>query len=311
MAIIPPPLAPGDLVGIAAPAGFLPELERYHQGCSIIREMGFEIFEPEKRWPGYGYLADSDEMRLTELHRLWANPDIKAIITLRGGYGSLRILQHLDLTLPARYPKLFIGFSDITVLHNHLYHRTGLVCLHGPGLATLTISDQQSLERLYHCLRGDLLRTMREPVEIVRAGKPATGPLLGGNLSSLVTMLGTPWFPDLQGAVLLLEDINEPLYRLDRLLTQLHLSGSLNGVSGIILGRFCGDETDPLEQLRTEEFVWARVAELTHSQGMPIWGNFPVGHCRKNLTMPLGVVCTMNSAEANLHFLNNGHGRKR
>ncbi len=306
MAIIPPPLAPGDLVGIAAPAGFLQERERYHQGCSIIREMGFEIFEPDKRWPGYGYLADSDEMRLKELHRLWANPDIKAIITLRGGYGSLRILQHLDLTLPARYPKLFIGFSDITVLHNHLCHRTGLACLHGPGLATLTISDQRSLERLYHCLRGDLLRTMREPVEIVRAGEPATGPLLGGNLSSLVTMLGTPWFPDLRGAVLLLEDINEPLYRLDRLLTQLHLSGSLNGVSGIILGKFCGDETDPLEQLRTEEFVWARVAELTRSLDMPIWGGFPVGHCRKNLTMPLGIVCTMNSAEASLHFLNSG-----
>lgn len=308
MAVPPPSLAPGDLIGVAAPAGFLQESERYHQGCSIIREMGFEIFEPDKQWPGHGYLADSDEKRLQELHQLWANPDIKAIIALRGGYGSLRILQGIDIPLLAKYPKLFIGFSDITVLHNYFYDSIGLMSLHGPGLATLTDSDQQSLDRLYHCLRGGWHKSMKERIEIVRGTEPATGPLLGGNLSSLVTMLGTPWFPDLSGAVLMLEDINEPLYRLDRLLTQLQLSGSLNELNGIILGQFCNDQTDPVEKLRTGEFVWQRVAELTRSQNIPIWGNFPVGHCRKNLTLPIGAVCTMDSGDGSLHFANDEYG---
>lgn len=308
MAVFPPPLSPGDLVGVAAPAGYLQEEARYHLGCSIIREMGFDIFESEKQWPGYGYLADSDEQRLNEIHQLWVNPDIKAIITLRGGYGSLRILQGLDLSLPAKYPKLFIGFSDITVLHNHFYDKTGLVCLHGPGLATLSISDQQSLDRLYHCLRGDWHRSLKENIEIVRDAEPATGPLLGGNLSSLVTMLGTPWFPDLRGAVLLLEDINEPFYRIDRLLTQLQLSGALNKINGIILGQFCDEKTDPVEKLRINEFVWNRTRELTHPLHIPIWGNFPVGHCRTNLTLPLGAVCKMDSGNGNLLFSNHKSG---
>lgn len=304
MSIIPPSLSPGDLVGVAAPAGFLQDPKRYDTGCQIIKKMGFEIFEPEKKWPGYGYLADTDTARIKELHQLWAHPEVKAIVTLRGGYGSLRILQDLDLSLIARNPKLFIGFSDITVLHNHFYDKAGLICLHGPGLATLTMCDQPSLERLFHCLCGNWHRSLNENIEIVRDGQPATGPLLGGNLSSLVTMLGTPWFPDLSGSILLLEDINEPLYKIDRLLTQLWHSDSLCHVHGIILGQFCDDKVEPVDKLRTNEFVWQRIAELTQPIKIPIWGNFPVGHCRKNLTLPLGAHCTMDSKDGCLYFSN-------
>lgn len=308
MRIIPPALSPGDLIGVAAPAGYLQESERYHEGCRIIRDMGFEIFEPDKRWPGYGYLADSDEKRLAELHRLWANPDLKAIITLRGGYGSLRILQGLDLDLLTKYPKLFVGFSDITVLHNYFFDKTGLVCLHGPGLATLALSDRPSLERLYHCLRGTWHLSMKEDFEIVRGADPTAGPLLGGNLSSLVTLLGTPWFPDLSGSILLLEDINEPYYRIDRLLTQLQLSGALDRINGLVLGQFCGDDTDQIEKMRINEFVWNRSLELTHSSHVPIWGNFPVGHCSTNLTLPIGAACTMNSTDGIMYFSDDEYG---
>lgn len=302
MTIIPLPLYPGDLIGVAAPAGYLDQHEKYHQGCALIRSMGFEIYEENKTWPGYGYLADTDEARLEELHQLWRNPEIKAVFSLRGGFGSLRLLAKLDTGLIKKNPKLFIGFSDITILHNHIASRTGLVCLHGPGLASLSSCDQATQERLYHCLRGDCLRAFQEKIEIVGPARSATGPLLGGNLSSLTTMLGTPWFPDLKGAILLLEDVNEPLYRLDRLLTHLWLSGKVDSINGIVLGQFSDDDTDPVEQLRRNEFVWARVVELTKNSPVPVWGNFPVGHCRRNLTVPLGARCTMDGETGFLRF---------
>ena len=303
MTTLPPPLKAGDYIGVAAPAGYLAEHERFHQGCRLIQDMGFEIFEPEKRWPGYGYLADTDEGRVKELHRLWLQPEVKAIFSLRGGFGSLRLLENLDLDVILAQPKLFIGFSDITVLHNHIVDKTSMMCLHGPGLASLVNCDQTTQERLFHCLKGNWDRNLKENIEIVRAGAPATGILLGGNLSSLVTLLGTPWFPRMNRSILLLEDINEPLYRLDRLLTQLWLSGHMNEIHGVLLGQFSEDSTQPIEQQRRNEFVWTRVAELTESKQVPIWGNLPIGHCRKNLTVPLGIPATMDSDTGILHFI--------
>ena len=299
---LPPPLSAGDFVGVAAPAGYLSEHERYHQGCEILTQMGFQIYESEKRWPGHGYLADTDEARIEEFHRLWGNPQVKAIFALRGGFGCLRLLEYLDLELLRAHPKIFVGFSDITVLHNHIFDSTGIICLHGPGLATLNSSDQASRERLYHCLRGDWNQRLRERIEIVRSADSVSGTLLGGNLSSLVTLLGTPWFPRLAGSILLLEDVNEPFYRLDRLLTQLWKSTEVDEVHGVILGQFCDDVVEPIEKMRRNEFVWARVAELTSSRPVPIWGNFPIGHCRKNLTVPLGAPAAMNSDTGILSF---------
>lgn len=298
----PAALRPGDLIGVAAPAGYLQRHERFHQGRLILEEMGFEVYEPEKTWPGHGYLADSDKARIAELHRLWSNPEINAIIALRGGFGSLRLLQEIDISLIIKRPKLFVGFSDITVLHSVFCNEAGMVCLHGPGLASLPDCDQLSRERLYHCLRGNWHRTLKENIELIRGGDPVTGTLLGGNLASLNTLLGTRWFPDLKGAVLLLEDINEPLYRLDRMLTQLWLSGAIDSVSGLILGQFADDTVDAIERQRRNEFVWSRVQELTSGTSIPIWGNFPVGHCQRNLTMPLGAVCRMDNREGRLDF---------
>ena len=306
MALIPPPLEPGDCIGVIAPAGYLSEPEFYHQGCEILRDMGFTIYEPDKSWPGWGYLADRDEARLAELHRMFAEPEVKAIFALRGGFGSLRLLGKIDLALIQNNPKLFFGFSDITILHNHLFDRTGLICMHGPGLASLCRCEEDSLDRLYQCLRGNWQKTLTEPVEHVRScesvGDITEGPLLGGNLASLATLLGTPWFPDLTRAVLLLEDVNEPLYRLDRLLSQLWFSGATADISAIILGQFGDEDTGELEQLRRHEFVWNRVRELTAAREVPIWGNFPVGHTRKNLTLPIGAWCRMDHDKGCIHF---------
>ena len=151
MTVLPPSLSAGDTIGVAAPAGYLTEYDRYLAGCEVIREMGFEVFEPEKRWPGYGYLADTDKARIEELHALWTNPEVKAVFAFRGGFGCLRLLSHLDLEVVRSQPKLLVGFSDITVLHNYIIDATGTICLHGPGLASLTENDRVSRQRLYHC----------------------------------------------------------------------------------------------------------------------------------------------------------------
>lgn len=303
MKCFPTPLKPGDLIGIAAPAGCLEQQERFFQGRSIIEEMGFALDEPEKTWPGYGYLADQDQARAAELHRLWVNPEIKAIVALRGGFGSLRLLPLLDMALIKKHQKLFVGFSDITVLLTVFFDKARHICLHGPGLTSLSQCDQLSRERFYHCLKGEWHRSLDEDIVVVRGGDPVSGPLLGGNLASLATMLGTRWFPDLSGAVLLLEDVNEPLYRLDRLLTQLWLSGAFDSISGLILGQFSDEQTNPVERQRRHEFVWNRAAELTSKTSIPIWGDFPVGHGRRNLTIPIGVDCRMDNRKGRLDFL--------
>jgi muramoyltetrapeptide carboxypeptidase len=293
---IPPPLQTGDTVAIIAPAGGLVDTDRFRHGCSVLSEMGFEIAVPDRYWPGSGYLADTDEARAQEMIRVWRDPRVKALIALRGGFGSLRLLDRLDFGLFARQPKMLLGFSDISILLNLVFQRSGLLCLHGPVVTSLPASDPDSRERLYQCLIGNWHRCLDERVEIIRTGEPVSGPLLGGNLSSLVSLLGTPWSLDFSGAVLFLEDVNEPAYRLDRAFTQLARSGQLQRAAGIILGDFSIDREDNSGRQRARhEFVWSRVCELTAGAGIPIWGNFPVGHGPSNLTLPIGAPVTMDS----------------
>jgi muramoyltetrapeptide carboxypeptidase len=304
MQIVPPPLIPGDAIAVIAPAGLPADRKKFHIGCAIIEEMGFKIINQEKQWPGFDFFSDRDECRLRELHQTWADPEVKAIIALRGGFGSLRLAGAIDYSVMRENPKLFIGFSDISILLNLIYLHTGLIGLHGPVLTSLGNCDKHTIERLYHCLTGKWYNSLQERVEIIRGGPVVKGRLLGGNLCSLLTMFGTPVEPQLSGAVLLLEEVNEPLYRLDRLLTQLHLSGKLDDVAGIILGDFSGkDDSKSTEGHRRKEFVWKRVCELTTSSQVPVWGDFPAGHCQKNMTLPVGAQVLMDSSSRSLSFI--------
>ena len=303
MDLYPAPLKPGDTIGVIAPAGSLADLQSYDSGCKILSEMGYTIANYPQKWPGYGYLADSDENRADELHRVFSDPGVQAIIALRGGFGSLRILDFIDFSVIRNNPKIFLGFSDITILQTCFQQQAGLICLHGPVASSLAASDRPSLERLAQCLRGNWYQSMREDVEILRGGPNTGGRLCGGNLSSLVTLLGTRWAPQFNGGILFLEDINEPPYRLDRLFTQLKLSSIFASINGIILGDF--DQTsdpDINASLRQREFVWHRVLELTEEFDIPIWGNFPAGHGARNITLPLGLHALMDSGTGILSF---------
>ncbi len=305
--LIPQGLKKGDCIGIAAPAGQIFDTEKFQQGIAVLREMGFCPVFPRELWPGdTKYLADSDKERAKELMQLFADNTIKAIIAARGGYGCLRLLPYLDFTSIRRHPKMFFGFSDITVLLHQLYARSGCLCFHGPVVTSLSRLDKTARSHFFHAISGKPLAPFRpEKLEVLREGYAATGRLLGGNLCSLLTMLGTQYVPDLTGCILFLEEINEPLYKIDRMLTQLALTGTLKNISGLILGDFSlqNHNDDPLAKLRYTEHIWQRVLEVTKHSSFPIWGNFPIGHITANMTLPFGGQATMDQQTAMLHTL--------
>ena len=298
MPIIPDPLKRGDKIGIVAPAGNLNHTHNFTESCHIIQDMGFKLVFDRTVWPGSGYLADSDHARLEEFHRIWTNPEIKAVFALRGGFGSLRIISQIDFSLPRKNPKLFLGFSDITILLNHLYQRANLACVHGPVFGSLPLCDRKTIDELYNTLTGSFEHTEIEPLTVFRNGPSVSGKLIGGNLCSMVTMLGTGYFPDLADHILFLEDINEPPYRLDRMLTQLALAGAFNDVRAVLVGDFTfGKTSDGETETDLSGFVCSRLCELISDRTIPIWKNLPVGHSQRNIPVYIGRTVEMVGGE--------------
>lgn len=300
----PLPLKKGDTIAIIAPAGQLKELPPFTRGVKILEEMGFQTRFPRILWPGVDYLSDSDKNRGLEFNKCIADPEVKGLIMMRGGYGCLRMINQIDLKLVTHNPKVIVGFSDITILQNFLYEQTGLISFHGPVVNSLHDATKSSLEKLYHCLIGNW-HAVAAPrnIEVLQAGPSSFGPLIGGNLSSLVTLLGTPFDFSWDDKIVFLEDIDEPLYRIDRLLTQLFLAGKLKNISGLILGDFSVTAfQDEIEKIRYKERVWTRILEICRDTNFPIWANFPIGHCRQNITLPLGATVLMDREKTSLVF---------
>jgi len=296
--VLPPLFRRGDTLGLIAPGGSCQEKD-FRQGLQILEGFDLKVKIPNGLQQQNDYLAGSDRHRLNIIHEMWRDPEVKALMAVRGGFGSLRLLPGLDYNLIRSKPKTLIGFSDLTALHAAIIKKTGLITIHGPMLTTLANSSQQSLASLNQCL------CLRQPeaikpaqLEIIKKGT-GRGRLLGGNLTTLNHLLGTPYEPHWHGALLLIEDVGEAPYRIDRLLTHLHLAGCLAQLSGLILGTFnnCGNE----------EFIWQRVEELCASYSFPIWANFPSGHGHDNLALPLGVDATMDSSQGSLSFNNPCH----
>ena len=299
--ILPPWLKRGDTIGLVCPAGPVRDVVRLQAGIACIEQMGFKVQICGPAQPQDSYLAASDSERAANLHRLWSDERIKAIIAMRGGFGCLRLVDLLDWQLFARTPKWLVGFSDITLLLHGLLSRSNVVSVHGPVISSLAASDEASQHALFALLTGSFEERIKcKGVEILRGGE-GRGRLIGGNLTTLVHALATPWDQNWEGAIVLFEDTNEPLYRLDRLLTQLALSGKLQRLSGLILGEFdVGGDT--LANLRLQEAVWLRVMELV-GPGFPVWGNFPIGHRQRNLALPLGMEVMMDSGSGTLQLL--------
>jgi muramoyltetrapeptide carboxypeptidase len=289
------PLKKGDTIGIVAPAGPVRKEADFSAGLKLITDMGFKTRYHSDILRHHGYLAGSDQERLAELHDLWRDPEVRAILPVRGGYGCLRLLPDLDFALIRRQPKMLIGFSDLTVLLSAIRRHTGLVTFHGPMLTTLARSDRDSQEAFFTLLTGRPRPELKiKGLEILKGGQ-ARGRLLPGNLTSLVHLLGTPWEPEWQDAIVVLEDIGEAPYRIDRLLTHLSAAGRLDRIAGLILGDF--------DQCGEQEAIWQRALDLLAHRAIPIWAGFPCGHGSRNQILPVGIEVQLNSSSGTFSIL--------
>ena len=301
--LLPARLQPGDTVAVIHPAGPIRKSASFEKGLHILREFGLQVRDNHPPDSGPEYLAAADEDRLRELHTLWSDREVKALIAARGGYGCLRIIAKLNLDFFRAYPKWLIGFSDLTVLLNGISTSTGLVTLHGPMVTSLARTDAESIHRFREQLAGTFKPYERiSGLEILRRGT-GQGRLVGGNLTTLIHLMGTSWLPQVHGNILFLEDTAEPPYKLDRMLTQLACAGLLENLAGLILGNFDPGHDDQLAMIRLNEQVWNRVLELVPKADYPIWGGFPAGHQSGNLPLPIGMDAVMDSTGGTLSLL--------
>ncbi|MBV6824114.1 LD-carboxypeptidase [Pseudomonas sp. PD9R] len=291
-----PALASEGLIGVIAPAG--PATLDTHKAVRWMRARGYGL----KVFPGVyekeGYLAGSDDVRLDDLHAAFADSEVDAIICLRGGYGTPRLLDRIDFELLRNNAKPFIGYSDITALHLAISRYAGFVTFHGPLLnADLLGSRQQPTESsFFNMLRGQLkagsvlAHPVAYPLTTIEPGI-AHGRLLGGNLSIIAATMGTPYEIDAEGVILFIEDINEPLYRIDRLLTHLRLAGTLHKLRGVLVGDVAGVDAPALERLLKQTFGPLRI---------PVLSGWRSGHCDPNLTLPMGALVRLDAGNKEL-----------
>jgi muramoyltetrapeptide carboxypeptidase len=293
VSIKPPRLAPGDFIGVLAPAGPVAE-EEIQPGIEAFESLGFHVLPSPNLLRREGYLAGSDDLRLHDFHTMFGDDRVKAIICARGGYGSLRLFDRIDFDLIKRHPKILVGYSDITSLLLAVYRRANLVTLHGPVLKDITRNRGRNLELLVRLLTSDELITLRfNAAKPIREGS-ASGRLIGGNLSLLTHLLGTPFMPSLKGALLFIEERGEAPYRIDRMLTQLRLSGLLDKCAGLMIGTFeeCGEVSD----------VTSLIEERLSDLPVPIMIGLPVGHGEENLAMPIGVKAVLDTSRMTLRL---------
>ncbi|WP_189936607.1 S66 peptidase family protein [Streptomyces sulfonofaciens] len=290
----PARLRPGARVAVVAPSGPVPA-DRLEAGLDVLRGWHLDPVVGSHVLAGhsaFGYLAGTDAERAADLQRAWCDPSVEAVLCARGGYGAQRMVDLLDWdALRAAGPKVFLGFSDITALHEAFATRMGLATLHGPMVAG---ADFVKSTRAQDHLRVTLFAP--RTALTVRRGRVlvpgrATGVTLGGCLSLLAAGLGTPDArPSARGGVLLLEDVGEEVYRLDRYLTQLLRAGWLDGVAAVVLGSW--EECGPKDELA------ALLADRLGGLGVPVVADLGFGHCEDALTMPLGVSAELVADDA-------------
>lgn len=280
----------GDLIGVIAPAGPV-DPQRLAAVPGLYEAQGWRARIYPSCAQRCDYLAGDDDTRLADLHAALADPEVAAIHCIRGGYGSMRILDRIDTALVRRAAKLLVGYSDITALHA-LWAQQGLASLHAPMPASdlLLPGREADREAFFALLRNGLVagQTLAPTLDTTTASlcRPgvAEGPLVGGNLSLVAALLGTPWAWDARGAILFLEDINEEPYRVDRLLTQLRLAGVLDAAAGFVLGSFT-EEASPLGLLD----------EMLGGLRKPVLAGWPSGHGTPNRPLPMGLRVRMDA----------------
>ncbi len=287
---LPPPLSPGAKVALVAPSGPLRDEQDLTRALQATRSMGWEPVVGEYVLERAGYLAGTDAHRVDDLNRFARDDSIDGIWCIRGGYGAGRLLDAIDYDAWRRHPKTLIGYSDITALHCAIGRRADLVTFHGP---TARGAAQEESAHSLRCAvtTRDGQYFCRTPAMVALRPGRARGRLVGGNLAVLTSIMGTPYAPEFDGGILVLEDVNESVYRIDRMLTQLRLARALDRLAGLVFGAFTDIPPEPSDEQRSLEDLLAEFADRT---GVPCVSNFPMGHIGFQWTIPLGAVAELD-----------------
>ena len=306
----PAVLKPGDTVGMITPSTYVSDPDRIAAAVRTVEYFGLRMKMGRNVRKQTGYVGGTIAQRVSDVHDMFRDPEVKAVFTIRGGYGSAQLLDDIDYDLIRQNPKIFLGFSDITAMHLAIHQKTGLVTFHGPvTLSKFTGYTQEHFRRamfdpkpigsLSNPPPSDPLR----PVHTLRTVKPgkARGPLIGGNLSLIASLMGTPYEIDTRGKILFIEDVGEQPYSIDRMLTQLRLSGKLKNAAGIIFGE-CEDcrRSDYKPSFDATFSLGEVVDNILGELQIPVLSGLTIGHTDDQLTLPLGVMATLDADKGEL-----------
>ena len=299
--IRPDRLKKGDTIGVVAPAG-PPDSEKLMQAIPFFEKMGLRVELGKNIKEVRGYLAGTDEQRLEDFHAMIADKKVKAIIFARGGYGTGRLVDQIDYDLIKRNPKIIWGYSDITYFHTAIRQKTDLITFHGPMLASDIAKDEfdEFTAQLFQQLFEPTHLSYCERITPLKEYAPgiAQGQLVGGNLSLLVSTLGTPYEIDTKDKIVLLEDIGEEPYRIDSMLNQLKLAGKLSDAAGIIIGDFAEAKSTLKLSLTMEQVFKDYFMDFIG----PVISGFKIGHCLPNFSVPLGSTAKLSTKDKTLEI---------
>ncbi|HEY8297038.1 MAG TPA: LD-carboxypeptidase [Candidatus Baltobacteraceae bacterium] len=299
--IRPPALHPGDIVALISPAGPLADEAELVRACEAVRSLGFEPRPGRNAARRDGYLAGSDDERARDFNEAARDPQVRGIFALRGGYGTMRILHALDYEALRNDPKVILGYSDLTAILNAVTARAGLVTFHGPvaALSQFTPEVVAALRRAV-CIAEPLGTFPIEDGATITGGR-ASGILRGGNLSLLAGLVGTPYAIALREAILFVEEVGEAPYKIDRMLTQLRLSGAFAGLAGIAIGQ-CRDCDVDSEHVYAQMPLARTLADRLGDLGVPVFTGARIGHIDEQWTIPIGARASIDAGVRTLRI---------
>ena len=306
----PRALKKGDTIGIIAPASPPSATEKITKGAEYLERLGYRVKLGKNVQKVYGYLAGTDKERAEDVNSMFADKDVKAIIAVRGGYGTPRILPLTDYSVIKKNPKILVGYSDLTALQLAIFKKTGLITFSGPmaGVEMFKGIDSFTEEHFWACITstkkmGIVKNPTGRELQTVVKGK-ATGTLLGGNLSLIVSLAGSKYLPSFKKSLLFIEEVDEEVYRFDRMMNQLRITNILNDANGIMMCELtdvkASDTTKPF--LTVEQVMSDYLSQLKK----PVISGLVYGHIPQKLTMPIGIRATLDSTKKSLTFIESG-----
>jgi len=303
----PAALKKGDVIGVISPASPIADASRIQTGVRYLERLGYRVLIGENVGKTHGYLAGSDTDRVKDLHQMFAEKRVKAIMCVRGGYGTPRLLPLLDYGLIARNPKIFVGFSDITALQLAFWKKCRLMSFHGPMLGVdfggeVDPYTEESFWNMVSSTKkmGEVRFPDNTPTQVLRDGG-ASGRLLGGNLSLIASLMGSPFEPDFAGSLLFIEEVGEEPYRVDRMMTQLRIASVLSRVEGILAGQF--SDCTPRDATQPSLSIGDILGENAAAASKPFLADLPFGHVAKKMTLPVGLMARLDTGRRSIEYM--------